>query len=97
MWLDFSVLLGDYDEDFAQGFSKDLIPQEFNIPCLDLTRWKNVEEESGKEVWNRNILGVCKPLSEFVNENSFTIFEGISIMSFLNNIVFLGCGVGLHF
>lgn len=44
------MLLGDYDEDLAQGFSKDLIPQEFNIPCLDLTRWKNVEEESGKDV-----------------------------------------------
>ena len=33
-----------------------------------------------------------EPLSEFANENSFTTCEGIRIMTFLYNIVFLGCG-----
>lgn len=76
----------------TQGFSKNLTPQELNIPRFDLTKWKNVEENKS-DVWNRKILGTLKKtLSEFVNEGISILFKGIGIMSFLNNIVFLGCG-----
>lgn len=76
----------------TQGFSKNLTPQELNIPRFDLTKWKNVEENKS-DVWNRKILGILKKtLSEFVNEGISILFKGIGIMSFLNNIVFLGCG-----
>lgn len=76
----------------TQGFSKNLTPQELNIPRFDLTKWKNVEENKS-DVWNRKILGILKKtLSEFANEGISILFKGIGIMSFLNNIVFLGCG-----
>lgn len=43
----------------TQGFSKNLTPQELNIPRFDLTKWKNVEENKS-DVWNGKILGTLK-------------------------------------
>lgn len=50
------MLLGDRGEGLARGFRKDLTPQGCNVPFLDVTGRKNVEEENGRHVRNRKTL-----------------------------------------
>lgn len=72
------MLLGDRGEGLAHGFRKGLTPQECNVPCLDVTRRKNVEEENGRDVRNRKTLETVgfffRPLLDFVNEDIVSQF-----------------------